>query len=104
MGESSPMLMIFLWLELGTLTFEMNILQLLKLAGEEVCISMAVQDLISSCRAELEPESDSRIESVAEAGESHVSCKMNLVVFVGFEWVLHSKLGTHIPCVVEWHR
>ena len=75
---------------------------MLKLAGEEESISTAVQDLISSCRAE--PESDSRIESVVEAGESHVSCKMNLVVFAGFELVLHSKLGTHIPCVVEWHR
>ena len=61
MGQSSTMLMIFLWLELGTLTFEMNIPWLLKLAGEEVCISTAVQDLISSCRAE--PESDSQIES-----------------------------------------
>ena len=55
-----------------------------KLAGEEVCISTAVQDLISSCGAE--PESDSRIESVVEVGESHVSCKMNLVVFVGFSF------------------
>ena len=39
---------------------------MLKLAGGEVSISTAVQDLISSCRAE--PESDSRIESVVEAG------------------------------------
>ena len=77
---------------------------MLKLAGEEVSISTAVQDLISSSISRAEPESDSRIESVVEAGESHVSCKMNLVVFVGFELALHSKLGTHIPCVVEWHR
>ena len=37
-----------------------------------------------------------------EAGESHVSWGMNLVIFVGFVLVLHSKLGMHIPYVVEF--
>ena len=108
-GQSSTMWTFSSFLELGTstLSFGTNIPYLLKLAWEEVSISTTAQDLISSCRAE--PESDGQIESVVEAGESHVSWKMNLVIFVGFALVLHSKLGTHIPMkialtVSRWSR
>ena len=100
MGQSSTIMWtISSLLELGNLSFGTNIPWLLKLAGEEVNISTAVQDLISFCSAE--PLSDSQIDSVMEAGESHVSWKMNLLVFVVFALVLHSKLGTHIPHVAE---
>ena len=66
---------------------------MLKLAGEEVSISTAVQDLISSCRAE--PERDSRIDSVVEAGESHASYKMQN------EWRGHQVHNIIISCATQ---
>ena len=48
------------------------------------------------------PETDRFFEALLNSCER---CGTHaFVVFVGFELFLHSKLGTHIPYVVEWHR
>ena len=89
-GQSSTMWTISSLLELGDLTSGTNIPWLLKLAGEEVSINMAVQDLISSCGAE--PEIVGQTDSVMEAGESHVSWQVNLGTFVSFALVLLGRI------------